>query len=254
MKVKTISVLRIPISLVNYQTTLQKIHEFVVAKTKTYICVAATHLLVECQKNRYLNEGVTAADIVTPDGMPLVWIMRRKGGNGASRVYGPELTERVCQIALMKSYRIFLLGGRAGQSKRLKSVLISKFPGIKICGNADTPDKTRIAPNVINDINISLADIVFVGIGCPYQELWMIQNRKALNASVLIGVGAAFDFILGYKKQAPVWMQNNGLEWMFRLIQEPGRLWKRYIVDNTLFIYYCLKFESPNFFGNLHGK
>jgi N-acetylglucosaminyldiphosphoundecaprenol N-acetyl-beta-D-mannosaminyltransferase len=254
MGVRKIPILGVYVSLINYESALQTIRQYISGKKSAYICVAATHLIVECRKNRYLKDGVNRADMVTPDGMPLVWMLKYLGYKSASRVYGPILTEKICQMSAKNSYTIYLLGGASGQSKNLKNVLEQKYPGIKVSGYFDTPDKLHIPPEVVVKINQSQAGIVFVGLGCPYQELWMIENRKKLKPAVLIGVGAAFDILSGYKKQAPIWMQNIGMEWFFRFIQEPRRLWKRYLVANTLFMYYCLKFGTKSLIRNVCHK
>jgi N-acetylglucosaminyldiphosphoundecaprenol N-acetyl-beta-D-mannosaminyltransferase len=249
---KKISILSVTISQTKYTHVLNKVKKTIVNKdSKIYICVAATHLIIECQSNKMLLKGVQNADIVTPDGMPLVWLSKLYGNKSASRVYGPNLTLMLCKLAQQNSFSIYLLGGATGQSYKLKHELTNKFPKLNIVGNSDTPIRP-IQENdnkqIISDINKSKADIVFVGMGCPIQELWMIQNRKQLLSPVLIGVGAAFDFITSKVNQAPAWIQNSGLEWLYRLVQEPRRLWKRYCILNTIFILKITKQICVDFF------
>jgi N-acetylglucosaminyldiphosphoundecaprenol N-acetyl-beta-D-mannosaminyltransferase len=243
MKIKRIDILGVKVSVLTYETILKNIEECILNAEKKYVCVSAVHLLMECQKDEELRVGVNRADVVTTDGMPLVWVLNYlKGEPSAKRVYGPELMLRLCSLANQKDYSVFFLGGSIGESSKLAKTLKEKFCELKIAGNMDTP--IRPIPNnkkVLDAINESEAQIVFVGMGCPNQEKWMIENRNKLKANVLIGVGAAFDFITGKEKQAPKWMQNGGLEWFFRLMQNPKRLWYRYLVLNTQFVYLISK-------------
>jgi N-acetylglucosaminyldiphosphoundecaprenol N-acetyl-beta-D-mannosaminyltransferase len=254
MKERKVLVLGIPISLVNYEMVIHTIQMYVKNKKSAYICVAATHLIVECQNNIELKQGVTQADVVTPDGMPIVWLLKLLGYSKATRVYGPQLTEKICQLSANQKYRIYILGGAYGQSKKLKNILSKRFSGIQIVGNFDTPDKLHISSSVISNIKKTDADIVLVGLGCPYQELWMIRNSNQLRKQVLVGVGAAFDILSGKTSQAPPLVQNAGLEWFYRLIHEPKRLWKRYFINNSLFIYYFFKWGILHKFNMEYRK
>ncbi len=247
-------VLNIPIYQKGYKNILYKIKRSVDYHKKIYICVAATHLIMECQKNNNLLVGVQKADVVTPDGMPLVWLSKLYGNKNASRIYGPNLTLMVCKLAQRYRFKIFLLGGASGQSSKLAEKLQKQFPNLEVVGTQDTPIRPipeKENNQIIKKINTAKPDIVFVGLGCPNQELWMISNRDKVNASTLIGVGAAFDFITGTVKQAPKWMQNNGLEWFFRLLQDPKRLWRRYTILNTLFFFKIGRQITKDF---LYGK
>jgi len=233
------NILNVYTSNKNYLSTIIEIVNSIIAKKKIYICVAATHLIMECQKNPKLLSGVNKAALVTTDGMPLVWLSKIYGNKHATRVYGPILTIILSKVSEVKKFKVYILGGSKGQSKELSNNLKEIFPKLNIVGTSDTPIRPipeKDNNKILNLINKSKADIVFVGLGCPTQELWMIKNRNKVNSSVLIGVGAAFDFITGNVKQAPSWIQNGGLEWLFRLIQEPKRLWKRYCILNTQFV------------------
>jgi N-acetylglucosaminyldiphosphoundecaprenol N-acetyl-beta-D-mannosaminyltransferase len=241
MKPITNQILQVRIDPLNYSNTLKQIKDWIVKKTAHhYICVAAVHLVVECQTNLPLLRGVNQAGLVTPDGMPLVWILRHRGFKLADRVYGPTLMHKTCQLAASNHYSIFLLGGSRGQTQQLATILRTKYPALNIVGYLDTPHKQLSQSEnqlIIRKINLLQPNLVFVGLGCPYQELWMINNESRLTSNVMIGVGAAFDFITGKQKQAPPWLQNLGLEWCFRLIHNPRRLWKRYTLTNLKFIY-----------------
>ncbi len=227
------------ISAINYQTAEQEISSWIEKGQESVVCVAAAHLVMEAFHSQQLRQNLNQAAMVTPDGMPLVWLLRFLGFKNVERVYGPALTIRLCKLAAKNGWRVFFLGGLPGQSQQMGQKLQKKFPKLKVVGGIDTP--IRPIPEqenlrVIGEINKSQADLVFVGLGCPFQENWMFANRNKLKPAVLIGVGAAFDFITGRVAQAPNWMQRIGLEWLFRLLQNPRKLWKRYLVYNSQFV------------------
>lgn len=240
----TTRILGVRIFSITYRVTLREVQRWIVKRENNYVCIAAAHLVMECQNNERLREGVNRAGLVTPDGMPLVWLLKLFGNKRVERVYGPMLMQRLCALSAIKKWRILLLGGDTGQSDRLRKRLAQLHPELRIVGAIDTPVRpiSDIKNHtIIRQINYSKADIVFVGLGCPWQELWMSENRPLLRPAVLVGVGAAFDFISGRQRQAPVWMQHIGLEWLFRVLQEPKRLWYRYTVVNTIFVWRVLK-------------
>lgn len=238
------SILGVRVSAITYAGALHKIERWIAEKKRSFVCVAATHLVMECQKDKSLLEGVNMAGLVTPDGMPLVWLLRLYGHKQASRVYGPTLMTKLCSLAEQQGLGVYLLGGASGQSQEVARALRRQHPTLRVVGHHDTPVRlisSHENEKIIIEINNAHPEIVFVGLGCPHQELWMIDNRKILDAPVLIGVGAAFDFLSGYMRQAPAWVQNIGLEWLFRLLQEPKRLWYRYSVINVTFVWLVLK-------------
>lgn len=239
------NIISVEINPVDPCRAVEFIQKSIVLKKHIYVCVAAVHLLVECQSNKELHRGVNNADLVVPDGMPIVWALRLTGHRQVRRVYGPDLMTALCRVGQMHNQRIFLLGGAPGQANDVARILLAYHPGIRVAGALDTP--VRPIPEeenrkIVAAINKSRADIVFVGLGCPEQELWMIRNRKKLVVPALIGVGAAFDFISGRVRQAPTWMRGMGLEWLFRLTREPRRLWRRYTITNVQFLYYLGKY------------
>lgn len=239
------SVLGVDTSVVDVHLALRFIEESVVTKKRVIVCIAAVHLITECQQNSKLLEDINKTSLVLPDGMPLVWLLKLSGYQNVERVYGPTLMTKLCSIAAKRKQGVFLLGGARGQSEKVQRELLQKFSTLRIVGLCDTP--VRPIPRqknqkIVAAINKSRADIVFVGLGCPEQELWMIRNRKKLIAPALIGVGAAFDFLSGRVRQAPAWIGRSGFEWLFRLIQEPQRLWRRYTITNIKFIYYLGKY------------
>lgn len=235
---KCINVLGTHIACLTYPTALEVISTAVAQRKSSYICVSAVHLVMECLADTKLRSGVNRSLLTTADGMPLVWLQKLFGCT-AERVYGPTLMQNVCQVATKKHWKIFLVGGAVGQGKILERTLKRTYPRLKLIGSFDTP--TRPIPSLDNtellhQINTLGPDIIFVGTGCPTQERWMIANHKKINHGVLIGVGAAFDFLTGNVRQAPKWIQDLGLEWLFRLSQDPKRLWRRYTITNFRFL------------------
>lgn len=243
MKTKKINILSTKVSLINYSIATKTIKKKIKQHQRNYVCVAASHLLVEAYENKKLQKGINNALMVTPDGMPLVWLSKFKN-KITSRVYGPNLMLKLCNLSQKHNYKIFLLGGAKHQGKVLIKHLTKQFPKINISGFFETPIRpipTTQNNQLIKILNSQKPDIIFVGLGCPLQEQWMIDNYHKLDQGICIGVGAAFDFISKRIKQAPEWMQNIGLEWLFRLSQDPKRLWKRYTLTNAKFIYYLIK-------------
>jgi N-acetylglucosaminyldiphosphoundecaprenol N-acetyl-beta-D-mannosaminyltransferase len=194
-----------------------------------------------CNKNEQALFSVNAADLATPDGMPVVWIGKLMGYKNIRRVYGPELMQKICEISQNKGYSNYLYGSSPEVLKKLRDRLNKLYPGINFKGVFSPPFRQLTSEEddkIVGDINNASPDIVWVGLGSPKQDLWMHEHRNKINAPVMIGVGAAFDFVAGTKPQAPRWMRKVGLEWFFRLMTEPKRLWRRYLVDNTLFVWY----------------
>lgn len=192
------------------------------------------------QDDPAVMDALRGADMVTADGMPLVWLQRAEGFHDAGRVYGPDLLLALCELTATEDARHYFLGGEPGVAEKLAAALRAKFPDITISGYSAPSVSGTVEtadPDLIERINAARADVVWVGLGAPKQDLWMCRYRPHLDASLLIGVGAAFDFIAGTKRQAPRWMRSVGLEWLFRLLNEPGRLWRRYLIYNSRFVY-----------------
>jgi N-acetylglucosaminyldiphosphoundecaprenol N-acetyl-beta-D-mannosaminyltransferase len=196
-----------------------------------YVTVTPAHAVMDAYRDPELRRIFNASGMTTPDGMAIVWLLKLQGYRGVSRVYGPDLMLETCRAGLEPGYRHFLYGGAEGVAERLAARLRASFPGIRIVGTHTPPFRDLAAEEdriVVDRLNASEADIVWVGLSTPKQERWMADHRSRLAAPVLIGVGAAFDFLSGTKPQAPRWMQRSGLEWLFRLASEPRRLWPRY--------------------------
>ena len=204
-----------------------------------YICVASVHGVITARDDRQVRTFLNEADIVTPDGMPLVWALRSFGHKQQQRVYGPNLMLHLCESAAEHGYRVFLFGGTDDSLRALRDRLRERVLALRIAGSYAPPFRPLTAEElatVRESIRSSEADLVFVGISTPKQERWMYENRDALPGVVMIGVGAAFDFHAGRVRQAPEWMQRNGLEWLFRLAMEPARLWRRYVLVTPRFL------------------
>lgn len=234
-----VNILGIRVSATNMELAKHYLDQVIASRSQTYVCVTGVHGVMESQSDTDLRNIHNAAGLVTPDGMPLVWLGRWWGQGQMSRVYGPDLMLALCQHSLTTGYRHFFFGGGLGVAEELSSRLRTQFPGLLIAGVYTPPFRplTREEEDsLFESIAQSGADIVWVGLSTPKQEKFMASVLGRMPASVMIGVGAAFDFHSGRKQQAPVWMRQSGLEWLFRLITEPRRLWKRYLKNNPSFV------------------
>jgi N-acetylglucosaminyldiphosphoundecaprenol N-acetyl-beta-D-mannosaminyltransferase len=241
--VRRVNILGVGVSAIDPGQTLETIDGWIAGRTPHYICVTGVHGVMESQRDERLRSIHNTAGLVTPDGMPLVWLSRVWGPRHVERVYGPDLMVACCAASVPKQYRHFFYGGAEGVAERLAERLSKRFPGLLVAGCYTPPFRDLTLHEqreVINRINAAAPDIVWVGMSTPKQERWMHQHCGRVTAPVLIGVGAAFDFHAGLKRQAPYWMQRSGLEWFFRLMTEPRRLWRRYLTNNPLFIWRVL--------------
>ncbi len=212
------------------------------------VCVATVHMVMEAFDAPDFQRSVNAADLVTPDGVPLVWVLRRLGLSETRRVYGPTLMRLVCRRAEEHGLPIGLYGGSPEVLGELRERLVAKHPLLRIAFAASPPFRPETQEeeaSTVQAIEASGARILFVGLGCPKQERWMAAHREALPC-VLLGVGAAFDFLAGAKRQAPAWLQRAGLEWLFRLASEPRRLWRRYLIQNPRFLFHFARELARN--------
>lgn len=209
-----------------------------------YVCVTNVNSVVEAQKDGFLKKITNESDLSVCDGMPLVWLAKMTGGKLRERVYGLSLMNRVLAVSEKKGYSHYFYGSTDSVLQNMIRNIKVKYPSLKIKGSYSPPFRKLTQEEddiIVSDINNSGADIVWIGLGYPKQEIWMYEFGKFIKCPVLIGVGAAFDFLAGNKAQAPRWMQNSGLEWLFRLLSEPRRLWRRYLINNTLFILFLFK-------------
>jgi N-acetylglucosaminyldiphosphoundecaprenol N-acetyl-beta-D-mannosaminyltransferase len=222
---------------------LETIDAWIQKREQHYVCVTGVHGIMESQRDPTLKQIHNEAGLVTPDGMPLVWLNWLNGCSWVERVYGPDLMLTICQQSLVKGYRHYFYGGGKGVADRLVARLTQRFAGLQIAGSWSPPFRplTRDEDDdLIGSINSTAPDIVWIGLSTPKQEYWMHEHLGRVRAPVMIGVGAAFDFHAGIKKQAPRWIQRSGLEWSFRLLTEPRRLWRRYLINNSWFLWLVL--------------
>jgi N-acetylglucosaminyldiphosphoundecaprenol N-acetyl-beta-D-mannosaminyltransferase len=238
-KYPRVTIAGVGVSAVGMENALEAISEWVRGNRKEFICLANVFGIVESRHNSELKAAYANAGISTADGVPLVWASHLLGEKRTARVYGPDLMLAACQRSLMTRWSHYFYGGAPGIAERMAKRLSSEFPGLRIAGCKSPPFRKMREEEIqadIESINLSQADILWIGLGAPRQEIWMDQHRKRLTPAVLVAVGAAFDFFSGNKPTPPQWMQNSGLGWLFRLMTEPRRLWKRYLINNPIFI------------------
>jgi len=203
-----------------------------------YVCVACVNSIMEAHDSPAFKRVMNEADLVTPDGMPLVWGLKLLGHSGATRVYGPDLTPIVLEQAAREGIPVGFFGGAPHVLDRLVEVVKRRFPSLKVAYALSPPFRPSTPQEdeqIVEEINRSNARILFIGLSTPKQDYWMAAHRGQVQA-VMVGVGAAFDFLAGSKPQAPRWMMRIGAEWIFRLMTEPRRLWKRYLKHNPRFV------------------
>lgn len=237
--IEKFNVLGLEVAALTIPLAIRTIDAWIDNNESHYVCVTPVHSVVLCQDDLKLKSVFNASGLITPDGMPLVWLGRLKGYSYMNRVYGPDLMLAVCKHSQKKGYRHFFYGGAERVPDLLVKNLKSWYPDLSIAGTFSPPFRSlsiKEDVKIVDMINRNAPDILWVGLGAPKQEYWMAEHIDLLNVPVLIGVGAAFDFHAGIKRQAPYWMQRSGLEWSFRLLSEPKRLWKRYIVSNPRFV------------------
>ncbi len=231
-------VLSAEIDSLTWEDALQRIGLWASKFESRYVCICNVHAVVTAGQDAQFGHIVREADMATPDGAPVAWMLRRLGFSGQQRINGPDLMWRYCERAAERGESVFLYGGSSETLSILQIRLVEAFPSLQIAGAWSPPFRALTEEEDEVDvarINASGAGTVWVSLGCPKQEKWMAAHRGRINA-VMVGVGAAFDYHAGTIRRAPLWMQQNGLEWLYRLLSEPRRLWKRYLVTNTLFL------------------
>lgn len=232
-------VLGVPVNAIQIPGAIATMEGWIRGKSRThFVAVTGMHGVVEAQHQRAFKNILNSADLVVPDGMPLVWIGRSHGFRMPRRVYGPELMETFFKVT-GDGYRHFFYGGAAGVAEHLAAKMRSRY-GIRIAGTYSppfrnlTPEEER---QVAGMIQSAAPDVLWVGLSTPKQEKWMWAFHDKVDVPVMVGVGAAFDFHTGRVRQAPVWMREHGLEWFFRLVSEPRRLWRRYLIYGSQFVW-----------------
>jgi N-acetylglucosaminyldiphosphoundecaprenol N-acetyl-beta-D-mannosaminyltransferase len=238
-----VPVLSASIDVLTWSEALQIIQGWASRHESRYVCICNVHSVVTATQDAGFERVINEADLATPDGAPIAWMLRRLGSPQQQRINGPDLMLKYCEQAALRGESVFLYGGTPETMQRLQPALRERFPALKIAG-AISPPFRPLTPaedaEVIETINASRAGTVWVSLGCPKQEKWMAAHRHRIQA-VMIGVGAAFDYHAGTIRRAPSWMQSHGLEWLHRMASEPGRLSGRYLQTNSIFLIKALR-------------
>lgn len=239
-EIPTRDILGIPIALTDYRGAIDAMDTMVESRERGYVCAVAVHALTVGYDDPEMGEALRGAMLVLPDGMPVVWAANMLGESLGDRVYGPELMLRYNDRCVERGHRVWLYGGRdQGSLVQLALNLRRRHPGINIVGGYSPPFRPMTEEEedaLVDQVNEARPDVLWVGIGVPKQEKWMARMRERLDVPVMCAVGAAFDFHAGRISQAPSWMQQRGLEWIYRIAQEPRRLLPRYLYFNPRFV------------------
>lgn len=236
-------VLGAQIDALSWNDALDQLFVWARARSSRYVCICNVHVVVTASRNAAYLQIINSADMATPDGAPVAWMLRRQGFARQTRISGPDIMSALCARCAAQGVPVYFYGSTNATLAALEQRLRTRFPKLQIGGMESPPFRMLTAEedqHATERINGSGAGIVFVGLGCPKQENWMAEHRGRVHA-VMIGVGAAFDFHAGTVQRAPAWMREHGLEWLHRLLSEPRRLWKRYLVTNTLFMLGALR-------------
>ena len=235
-----VNVLGVGVHALNLRTAVTALQSAIETRTKGYVCVTGVHGVSEAQTDPAFRSILNHAYLNTPDGMPMVWMGRMSGFLEMDRVYGPDLLLEVCKASQWTRWKHFFYGGGPGTAEALAETLQAKYPRLQIVGTHTPPFRPLTAvefEEFQQQIATARPDIIWVGLSTPKQELFMSSTIAKLDVPIMIGIGAAFDLISGRVKQSPRWIQRSGFEWLYRLIQEPRRLWKRYLKNNPLFVW-----------------
>jgi N-acetylglucosaminyldiphosphoundecaprenol N-acetyl-beta-D-mannosaminyltransferase len=235
----TVSILGVDVATVAYEPTIERLLDAVTRRERLRVHFCTVHTVVEATGDELLRTRLNSADLVAPDGMPLVWVARLRG-HPTGRFCGPDVMPSLFDRGRAIGLRHFLYGGAPGVADRLAARMTARFPGAQIAGTYCPPFRPLTEEedaDVVRMLEESGADCIWVGLGSPRQEHWLAEHRDRLSAPLLLAVGAAFDFHSGTKRRAPRWMQRTGTEWLFRLASEPRRLVGRYVRTNTLFVW-----------------
>ena len=241
--IEHLEILGSKVSLTDYETALITFENWIRENSHRYVCVANVHTVMLGTESPAFMQITNRADMVAPDGQPLRFVANMKGAKLKDRVYGPTLMEKACE-RFQEGYSHFFYGGRPGVPEKLKDAFGFRFPKINVVGTYSPPFRRLTDSednNIIELINRVNPDFLWIGLGAPKQEFWMAEHLGKVNARIMLGVGAAFDFHAGTVCQAPLWMQKRGLEWLYRLTRDPKRLCYRYLYYNPLFVWKVLK-------------
>jgi N-acetylglucosaminyldiphosphoundecaprenol N-acetyl-beta-D-mannosaminyltransferase len=238
-----VNILGVGVSAVNMEAALRQSESLLDRGEKGYVCVTGVHGIMEAQSDEAFRDILNRSFLTTPDGMPTVWLGRIHGFKDMNRVYGPDYMANLCERSVAKGYKHFLYGGKPGVAEELQAELTRRFPGLQIVGTY-TPPFRPLNSEEENDLQSQLetsqADVLWCGLSTPKQERFISSYYERMPVKLMVGVGAAFDLLSGNLDEAPDWMKRSGLQWLYRLIKEPRRLWRRYLLNNPKFAWLTL--------------
>lgn len=233
-----VNILGVGVSALNMELALRETELLLQRGEHGYVCVTGVHGIMEAQSDEQFRDILNRSFLTTPDGMPTVWLGRLHGFKHMSRVYGPDYMLALCERSVARGYRHFLYGGKPGVAEEVRTELTRRFPGLSIVGTY-TPPFRPLSADEEDDLRSELEtlqpDVLWCGLSTPKQERFMAAYRNRLPVKLMVGVGAAFDLLSGNLSEAPDWMKKTGLQWLYRLIKEPRRLWRRYLLNNPRF-------------------
>lgn len=234
-----VNILGVGVSAITMQHALDFIAEWIQRREPHYVCLTPAHAIMDCYDRKELRKVYNRSGLTTPDGMAIVWLLHSYGFPFVERVYGPDLLLTVCGLSLEKGYRHYFYGGTPGVAEKMVENLHKRFPELQVAGIESPPFRAlteQEEASLVARVRSAAPDVFWVGLGSPRQEAWMADHLEKLGVPVMAGVGAAFDFLSGNKPQAPRWIQRSGMEWFFRFLSEPTRLWKRYLLNYPRFV------------------
>lgn len=238
-----VNILGVGVSAISLSDAVKKTDELLQGEGSGYICVTGVHGIMEAQADNEFRRILNKSFLTTPDGMPTVWMGKIHGFKSMTRVYGPDFMSAFCRHSVERGYRHFLYGGKPGVAEELRAELVRKFPGIQIVGTYTPPFRPLNSveeEQLVRLLDDSRADVLWCGLSTPKQERFMAAYQDRLPVRLMVGVGAAFDLLSGNLKEAPDWMKKSGLQWFYRLIVEPRRLWRRYLTNNPRFVWLAM--------------
>jgi N-acetylglucosaminyldiphosphoundecaprenol N-acetyl-beta-D-mannosaminyltransferase len=245
--VPRVNILGVGVHALNMRSAVDILDDAATNGTKGYVTVTGVHGIMEAQDDASFKDVLNSSLLTTPDGMPTVWIGRSRGFDSMGRVYGPELMLEVCRRSIETGHTHFIYGGAPGVADELAGVLKKKYPGLRVVGTSSPPFRPLDEGEereLIERMSELRPDFFWVCLGAPKQERFMAEYSPKLSTTVMIGVGAACDILTGRTKDAPGWVKQSGLQWLHRLLQEPKRLWRRYLILNPRFIYSLMRTPS----------
>ncbi len=236
-----VNILGVGVSVLNLPSALAVTEAFLAQQEdRSYVCITGVHGIIEAQDDEPFRQILNSSFLTTPDGMPTVWLGKYHGYKEMTRVYGPDYMLGMCELSPRRGYRHFLYGGKPGVAEQLRSELTGRFPGLDIVGTYTPPFRQLNAEeeaDLLAQLQAKEVDILWCGLSTPKQERFMYAYLHRLPVKLMVGVGAAFDLLTGNVKETPDWMKKRGLQWLYRLIQEPRRLWRRYLINNPRFLW-----------------